>query len=644
MNNRNIKPISPFIIFCQKVIPLAFDESMSYYECLCALTNYLYNEVTPAVNNNADAVTELQNYVKNYFDNLDVQQEINNKLDEMAEGGQLTDIIAQYLNLAGVLAYNNVNEMKNADNIANGSIAKTLGFHEYNDGGGAYYKIRTITNDDTVDNITIIAITTDNSLIAELIPFYKMSVKCFGAYGDGTHDDTSALQFAIGYNTYGSVYFDKGEYLISAPLKTYVDNSKQCNIEMEKTTVIKANTNISCLIELGGLGGDNTGVIDRERYIKGGILDATNCDYGLKINGDAMGITIKEMEIKNFDVAGLYVPAGDTLYSSDLLIDDCYINGKGSHLTGVGIYLERPDNTILNLRINACKKCIYATKGGQFIRNVHGLGIGNDNWFTGTVFFEMSGGSINTIDNSYCDTLETFIKDTSTDDEASFTITNSTYFSYLSNVDTKLFIITKAGTDYNISNNTFSLPTPSTKNQGIIYNNYDQQYSLKSNNVFIENNIISNSGSLLNGDLLMTTHKRYKPYWAHTDRTLPDDKWLKVGYIIPNQYSFYDLIISLDGQLLNPQFKLERFGTSTYLTYRGGFKTSDTLSIYLGVKYENNTNGIDVYGLYIKTVTTGINENVEVKQQNENVPFIQISTDLIDPTFETLTMDTEALI
>ena len=640
MTNRNIKPISPFILFCQKVIPLAFDESMSYYECLCALTNYLYNEVVPAVNNNADAVTELQNYVKNYFDNLDVQDEINNKLDKMAESGQLADIVAQYLQLAGVLAYNTVNDMINADNIVNGSIAKTLGFHEYNDGGGAYYKIRTITNDDTVDNITIIAVETDNSLIAELIPSYKMSVKCFGAYGDGIHDDTNALQFAIKYNTYGSVYFDKGEYLISAPLKTYVDNSKQCNIEMEKTTVIKANTNIGCLIELGGLGGNNDGVIDRERYIKGGILDATNCDYGLKVNDSAMGITIKEMEIKNFDIAGIYVPSGDTLYSSDLLIDDCYINGKGSHLTGVGIYLERSDNKILNSRINACNKCIYATKGGQYIINVHGLGIGNNDWFNNTVFFEMSGGTANIIDNSFCDTLETFVKDTSTDYDSAFIVTNSSYISYLSNVNTKLFIITNAGTNYNISNNMFSLPTPSTKNQGIIYNNYDLQYSLKSNNVFIENNIINNSSSLLNGDLLLTTHKRYKPYWSH-DTTLPNDKWLKIGYITPTYYGWYDMIINLDGYLLNPQFKLERFGTSTYLTYRGGFKTSDTLSADIGVKYENNTNGIDMYALYVKPAQSDIKENIEVKQQNENVPFIQMSTNLIDPTFETLTMDAQ---
>ena len=175
MNNRNIKPISPFILFCQKVIPLAFDESMSYYECLCALVNYLYKEVVPAVNNNADAVTELQNYVKNYFDNLDVQEEINNKLDEMAESGQLTDIIAQYLQLAGVLAYDTKNDMKNASNLTNGSICKTLGDDSYNDGKGNFYKIRTITSDDTVDDDNIVALNISNTLIAEKIPNYYIN-------------------------------------------------------------------------------------------------------------------------------------------------------------------------------------------------------------------------------------------------------------------------------------------------------------------------------------------------------------------------------------------------------------------------------------------------------------------------------------
>ena len=105
MNNvEKIKPTGLFTNYIYKAIPLAFDESMSYYETLCGLLSYLKNTVIPALNNNADSIievqnlmTELQNYVDNYFDNLDVQQEINNKLDEMAQNGTLAEIIETFI-------------------------------------------------------------------------------------------------------------------------------------------------------------------------------------------------------------------------------------------------------------------------------------------------------------------------------------------------------------------------------------------------------------------------------------------------------------------------------------------------------------------------------------------------------------------
>lgn len=90
----------PFVRYLAKVIPLAFDESMSYYECLCALRAYISKTLIPTINDNSeqtnkivDAFTELENYVNNYFDSLDVQTEVNNKLDQMAQDGTLDDII-----------------------------------------------------------------------------------------------------------------------------------------------------------------------------------------------------------------------------------------------------------------------------------------------------------------------------------------------------------------------------------------------------------------------------------------------------------------------------------------------------------------------------------------------------------------------
>ena len=196
MNIEKIKPTGLFTNYIYKAIPLAFDESMSYYETLCGLLSYLKDTVIPALNNNADAIievqnlmTQLQNYVDNYFENLDVQEEINNKLDEMAESGELTDIIAQYLQLAGILAFNTVNDLKNAQNITNGSICKTLGYETYNDGKGEFYKIRTITSSDVVDNINIIALQISNTLIAEIIVNInnsKYTIMIGDSYGVGT--------------------------------------------------------------------------------------------------------------------------------------------------------------------------------------------------------------------------------------------------------------------------------------------------------------------------------------------------------------------------------------------------------------------------------------------------------------------------
>ena len=44
-----------------------------------------------------NAWNELHEFVDTYFENLDVQQEINNKLDEMAAGGELADLMNPYI-------------------------------------------------------------------------------------------------------------------------------------------------------------------------------------------------------------------------------------------------------------------------------------------------------------------------------------------------------------------------------------------------------------------------------------------------------------------------------------------------------------------------------------------------------------------
>lgn len=82
------------------IIPTSYKDSMTYYECLAWLCKFLEETVIPTVNENGEATEELQNlfvqlneYITNYFDNLDVQNEINNKLDEMSRNGTLTNLL-----------------------------------------------------------------------------------------------------------------------------------------------------------------------------------------------------------------------------------------------------------------------------------------------------------------------------------------------------------------------------------------------------------------------------------------------------------------------------------------------------------------------------------------------------------------------
>lgn len=105
-SNANFSPVldgytgqGSFKFWCQKVLPLVYDDSLSYYELLNKVVTYLNNTISDVstVEDNVDALlnayNQLQEYVNNYFSGLDIQQEINNKLDEMASSGALNVLI-----------------------------------------------------------------------------------------------------------------------------------------------------------------------------------------------------------------------------------------------------------------------------------------------------------------------------------------------------------------------------------------------------------------------------------------------------------------------------------------------------------------------------------------------------------------------
>lgn len=104
--NFDYKEMYPFKWFILENFPFLEDG-------IDGLTNYqLFSKLGEEINKNRDSINSLgenqQNltdgynaladYVRNYFNNLNVQDEINKKLDEMAEDGTLYDILNRFLN------------------------------------------------------------------------------------------------------------------------------------------------------------------------------------------------------------------------------------------------------------------------------------------------------------------------------------------------------------------------------------------------------------------------------------------------------------------------------------------------------------------------------------------------------------------
>lgn len=245
----NIQNLKPFPRFCMSIgaIPTSYMYSLTYEEQLLWLCKFLQDTVIPAVNNNGQAVAELQalyiqlkDFVDNYFTNLDVQQEINNKLDEMVEDGTLQSILNQFFTQTTGLTFSTFQELKAFEELAVGNKCKTFGFYSVNDGGEGFYYI---TN---VEDTSIPQIKINDTLFANLIFSNEVNVKALGTYGDNSHDDTLILQsiLDLGFN----VYFPKGNYLVSKNENLNFENNDEPCLAIQTKNNMSLTGNNATLI------------------------------------------------------------------------------------------------------------------------------------------------------------------------------------------------------------------------------------------------------------------------------------------------------------------------------------------------------------------------------------------------------------
>ena len=269
--------LKPFKAWFQKTLPLAYDDSLTYQELLYKLITKI-NEVVESqnqTNENFDELyalfIQLKEYVDNYFKNLDVQEEINNKLDEMVADGTLDKIINEQI------------------------------FGELND---------------RIDKL-------------EKSGSVVVSVKKWGAVGDGVTDDTTAFITCFNEITENNIlYIPHGIYVINGTHEFLL----KCPIIGDNATFILVDSyfryNENCSVD--GITfnySDKTTAISFKSATPAKKVVIRNCNFvylkqtPTNRNAVAVRVLSEISEIENIEIIGY---EGGVIYSNVVGLDSKY--------------------------------------------------------------------------------------------------------------------------------------------------------------------------------------------------------------------------------------------------------------------------------------------------------------------------------
>ena len=250
--------IRPFRYWVQNVLPTVYDDSLSYYELLNKVVNYL-NEVIMATNATIKEVNELEtlynelkSYVDNYFESADFTEKIEEALDEMVEDGTLGPIVQQALE-------DLVEEMNERMETIEEDYLKSVG------------GVSGVNNNVPLREL---------SKVLGQPGFYN--VLDYGIYNDGATDNMSAINTLaklVKANGGGTIYFPSGRYIVSN------------NVFFGDNTVITGDGESSeiYMSRSGNYSGLVVGLLGSNIELKNIKVDFADDDRIFTMTGDNMG-------------------------------------------------------------------------------------------------------------------------------------------------------------------------------------------------------------------------------------------------------------------------------------------------------------------------------------------------------------------
>ena len=377
MNKFEYKNLTPFKWFVLENFPFieADFDALTEWQLFCKLGKEM-NKIINSENilgsqmeNVTNAFIELQNFVNNYFANLDVQEEINNKLNAMVEDGTLDQIIQQYLNPSVIWGFDTVQDMKNATNLINGSYAKTLGYYKINDGGEATYKItNTVSETEYHEELK-------NGLFATLIiDNDSVNVHQFGAKGDGTTDDSNAINLALSSKAYNISFIKGNTYMV----RGYEDGQPEGSTTgLIETTglIIPSNKNVD-------LNESTIKCITNSRQNYNIFTIAEKENIILK-NGTIIGDRATHTGATGEWGYGVAIKSSTNITLNNLKISECWGDGINLNNNGNGSILNK-NITINNCICDSNRRQGISIENGDIINVINSqfINTGNNNLYT----------------------------------------------------------------------------------------------------------------------------------------------------------------------------------------------------------------------------------------------------------------------
>ena len=121
--------MKPFKFWVQTALPLVYDDSLSYYELLCKVVDYIngfmgdLTQFGQVIDSYTQKVEEIEAYVNGYFESADFTELVDQRLDQMAQDGEFDDIIQP---IVAQLSQNVADELAHVEQVTNTFNARVV--------------------------------------------------------------------------------------------------------------------------------------------------------------------------------------------------------------------------------------------------------------------------------------------------------------------------------------------------------------------------------------------------------------------------------------------------------------------------------------------------------------------------------------